>query len=109
VNGELSFPEYSDFYRHEKYTVGFSGRPGGPEWYINSLDNYESHGPGKQNHSKILNDADPCFAEIVKGKEVIDLMHRISLEALQRKENEGGFEFSKIETARIVQPKGAET
>ena len=32
---ELSFPEYNNNYSHEKYTVGFAGRPGGPDFYIN--------------------------------------------------------------------------
>jgi Cyclophilin type peptidyl-prolyl cis-trans isomerase/CLD. len=101
LKGELSFPEHGDFYRHEKYTVGFAGRPGGPEWYINLADNYESHGPGRQDHSKVLNDADPCFAEVVRGRDVIDLMRKISIEAMRNKGN-GGLEFSSIETARII-------
>lgn len=104
VGGLLSFPEHGDFYRHEKYTVGFAGRPGGPEWYINLLDNYDSHGPGKQQHSRVLNDADPCFAEVVQGRDVIDLMQKISNEAKKKKQN-GGLEFSSIESARIVVPR----
>lgn len=33
----LSFPEYTNSYPHTKWTIGFTGRPGGPEWYINKV------------------------------------------------------------------------
>ena len=33
----LVFPEYSSAYPHEQWTVGFTGRPGGPDWYINKV------------------------------------------------------------------------
>ena len=69
--GELSFPEYSDEYRHDEYTVGFVGRPGGPEFYFNLEDNSDMHGPGKQSHSTVMNDADPCFAKVIIGKHVL--------------------------------------
>lgn len=34
----LSFPEYSDQFLHEPWTLGFTGRPGGPDWYINKVN-----------------------------------------------------------------------
>ena len=78
--GQLAFPEYSDKYAHGEYTLGMSGRPGGPEFYINVQDNIDYHGPGGQPHSTILNDADPCFAKIVIGRDIIDEMKMINAE-----------------------------
>lgn len=41
----VSFQEYSPMVPHEKYTIGFAGRPhSGPEWYINLMDNTLDHG-----------------------------------------------------------------
>ena len=45
---KLAFSEYSPDYPHLAYTVGFSGRPGGPDFYINTVDNSLSHGPLEQ-------------------------------------------------------------
>jgi len=33
----LSFPEYNAKHPHTKWTLGFTGRPAGPEWYINKV------------------------------------------------------------------------
>jgi hypothetical protein len=33
----LAFPEYSADYPHLPWTLGFTGRPGGPDWYINKV------------------------------------------------------------------------
>lgn len=106
VGGELMFPENSDFFNHEEYTVGFSGRPGGPEFYINILDNAQSHGPGRQDHSTILNDADPCFAKVVAGYRTVDLLRELSHELIKDKNENGGegLAFSSIEKAKIVLP-----
>ncbi len=69
----LSFPEYSDVFSHQEYTIGFSGR--GPNFYINALDNSEHHGPGGQDHHHLSEDADPCFGKILWGKNVVaDMM-----------------------------------
>ena len=41
----VSFQEYSTMVPHEKYTIGFAGRPhSGPEFYINLMDNSLDHG-----------------------------------------------------------------
>lgn len=41
----VSFQEYSTMVPHEKYTIGFAGRPhSGPEFYINLMDNTLDHG-----------------------------------------------------------------
>lgn len=80
--GELAFPEYANDFEHGEYTLGMSGRPGGPEFYINVQDNSDYHGPGGQPHSTILNDADPCFAKVVSGRAIIDEMTMISAETV---------------------------
>lgn len=30
----LAFPEYSEDFPHVRWTLGFTGRPGGPDWYV---------------------------------------------------------------------------
>lgn len=66
----LAFYEYSPAFPHEKYTLGFAGL--GPTFYINTANNTREHGPGGQEHHRLPDDADPCFARIVEGREVID-------------------------------------
>lgn len=72
------YQEFSSEFPHEKYTVGFPGRPGGPDFYINMRDNSHLHGPGGQIHhyGDIVPDADPCFARILKGQSVIERIHK---------------------------------
>ena len=68
----LAYPEYSDQFRHEKWTLGFTGRPGGPDWYINKQNNTVMHGPGGQYHHDIEEQADPCFAKVIEGFEAVE-------------------------------------
>lgn len=68
---ELAFPDYSDNFPHVPWTLGFTGRPGGPDFYINKVDNTESHGPGGQYHHALEEQGDPCFAKIIRGKETV--------------------------------------
>ena len=69
----LGFPEYSEQYPHS--FAGF-----GPTFYINTMDNEESHSPGMQQHHVLPNDADPCFAKIVEGFDVFDELIRLGLQ-----------------------------
>ncbi len=101
---ELSFPEYAEEYNHKKYTLGFAGRPGGPDFYINMLDNDESHGPGKQDHSRVLNDADPCFAKIVMGTDTLVRLQQYSDDAVSRNEPH----LTTIRSVRRITPSSAE-
>lgn len=66
----LGFPEYTEKFPHSQYTLAFAGQ--GPTFYINTMDNEESHGPGGQPHHLLPNDADPCFAKVVEGVDVVD-------------------------------------
>ena len=75
----LAFPEYSASYPHEKYTLGFANL--GPTFYINTADNRKAHGPGGQEHHRLPDDADPCFARVVQGVEVVDEMIKYGLQS----------------------------
>jgi len=67
----LAFQEYDARFPHRKYTLGFAGRPGGPEFYISTVDNTRNHGPGSQGSKT---EADSCFAKIVDGFDVVERM-----------------------------------
>jgi len=67
----LVFPEYSEDFPHVKWTLGFTGRPGGPDWYINKANNTRTHGPGGQYQHDLEEFADPCFAKVVDGFDVL--------------------------------------
>lgn len=67
----LLFQEYHEQYPHKPMTLGFAGRPAGPNFYINKIDNTFIHGPGGQAHHEIDEEADPCFATVVAGKEIL--------------------------------------
>jgi cyclophilin family peptidyl-prolyl cis-trans isomerase len=84
----VSFQEYHPDYPHEKYTIGFAGRPhSGPEFYINIMNNTLDHGPiearkralgddynkdGDDEVDETTLEPDPCFGKIVSGFDVID-------------------------------------
>lgn len=70
----LSFPEYSEDFPHVTWTLGFTGRPGGPDFYINKVDNTVAHGPGGQFHHELEEFADSCFAKVVKGFDTMKAM-----------------------------------
>lgn len=70
----ILFQEYSSTFPHEKYTLGLAGRPGGPDFYISTRDNVKLHGPGGQTSYDDPSEADPCFAKVIEGFEVVDRM-----------------------------------
>ena len=63
----LPFQEYSDLYPHKEGTLGWSGRPGGPEFYVSIMDNSENHGPGGQPQAQNPYEADTPIGTIVEG------------------------------------------
>jgi len=67
----VKFQEYNHRFPHEKYTIGFGGRPGGSQLIINKENNTELHGPGGQAGHFGADDADPCFGKVVSGVDVI--------------------------------------
>ena len=109
------FQEFDPSFPHDKYTIGFAGRPGGPDFYINLKDNHTLHGPGGQarHYGDVVEDADPCFARVVKGFSVIDRLHRSEVESRNSHNNRSEVEGrnshnnvlypASIERMRIVQ------
>ena len=62
---------------HKKHTLGYAGRPGGPDFYVSTQDNTKNHGPGGQTSYEDAAEADACFAKVVPGYEpVVDRMYR---------------------------------
>jgi len=55
--------------------VGFAGRPGGPDFYVSTVDNSRNHGPGGQSGYADPTEADPCFGKVVEGFDAVDRMH----------------------------------
>ena len=94
---QLAFPEYHSSCPHDKYTLGFSGRPGGLEFFINTQDNTQVHGPGGQTGYDLFEEAEPCFGTVIKGFEVVDKIYQKGLEEGRREVNVVG-----IRSARIV-------
>jgi len=66
---QLAFPDYSPEYPHIPWTVGYTGRPGGPDWYINKVDNTEGHGPGGQAQHELEEQGDSCFGTVSRAGE----------------------------------------
>ena len=62
----LAFQEYSPEWPHVERTVGYAGRPSGPDWYISIMDNANDHGPGTQ-QKKNPYEADSCFGKVIEG------------------------------------------
>jgi len=85
TNSELLFLEYTNEFPHDDLTVGFVGKLGGPEFYINSQDNSKLHGPGTQPHH-LDGDADPCFARITRGSDIVEQILEGSVAVIQHVE-----------------------
>mmetsp|Transcript_15289 Transcript_15289/g.33151 ORF Transcript_15289/g.33151 Transcript_15289/m.33151 type:complete len:599 (+) Transcript_15289:136-1932(+) len=77
---KMPFQEYHHEFPHDKYTVGFAGRPGGPDFYINKVNNSANHGPGGQSHHDLHEEADPCFAKLVGGMGILDELNKIPVD-----------------------------
>ena len=74
---QVHLQEYSTLLLHSEYTIGLAGRPGGTEFYINTRNNAVNHGPGGQVGYRDPSEADPCFAKVVRGFELVDRMRSI--------------------------------
>jgi cyclophilin family peptidyl-prolyl cis-trans isomerase len=90
----LLFQEYHEKYPHTPMTLGFSGRPAGPQFYINKIDNSIIHGPGGQVHHRVDDEADPCFATVVSGKEILSRIFTLPVKQ--------GAEYMLFEPVRII-------
>lgn len=74
VTKPMPFQEYRAEYPHKKGTVGYAGRPSGPEFYISIEDNTKNHGPGSQ-QKKNPYEADSIIGTVVEGMD--DVVPRI--------------------------------
>lgn len=77
---KIAFQEYHEGYPHTQYTLGLAGRPGGPDFYINKIDNSVNHGPGGQDHHDLHEEADPCFGKLIRGKRVIEELSQVPVD-----------------------------
>ena len=59
--GSMAFQEYHPGYPHKKFTLGYAGRPGGPAFYVSTVDNSVNHGPASQGSKT---EADACFGRL---------------------------------------------
>lgn len=76
VTQSMPFQEYDASYPHKKGTMGYAGRPSGPEFYISIQNNTDAHGPGsQQTHNPY--EADSLFGTVIKGMEdgTVDRIH----------------------------------
>ncbi|KAL9188735.1 hypothetical protein ACHAXT_007113 [Thalassiosira profunda] len=75
---KVSYQEYNPKHPHTQWTVGLAGRPGGPDFYVNKVDNSVIHGPGGQvNEDDMHNEADPCFGRVVDSDPIIQGIEKI--------------------------------
>eukprot|EP00588_Corethron_pennatum_P036693 CAMPEP_0194348088 /NCGR_PEP_ID=MMETSP0171-20130528/106338_1 /TAXON_ID=218684 /ORGANISM="Corethron pennatum, Strain L29A3" /LENGTH=554 /DNA_ID=CAMNT_0039115399 /DNA_START=43 /DNA_END=1708 /DNA_ORIENTATION=- len=72
----LAFQEYDKRYPHKKYTLGYAGRPSGPEFYVSIQNNSGNHGPGSQQAAN-PNEADGNFGRVISGFDVVDRVHKM--------------------------------
>lgn len=105
----LAFPEYSPNFSHQKYTLGFANV--GPTFYINTADNTKTHGPGGQAHHQIPGDADPCFARVIAGIDVVDTLIRFGAASQNRVDPDGDHPWgagdhtwTRIVSLEVMQP-----
>ena len=67
------FQEYNARYPHAQWTIGLAGRPGGPNFDVNKLDDTLIHGPGgRANKQDLHNEADLCFGKVVEGFDTLE-------------------------------------
>eukprot|EP00579_Thalassiosira_antarctica_P000174 CAMPEP_0201866438 /NCGR_PEP_ID=MMETSP0902-20130614/1032_1 /ASSEMBLY_ACC=CAM_ASM_000551 /TAXON_ID=420261 /ORGANISM="Thalassiosira antarctica, Strain CCMP982" /LENGTH=544 /DNA_ID=CAMNT_0048391417 /DNA_START=110 /DNA_END=1744 /DNA_ORIENTATION=- len=129
----VSFQEYSPRFPHEKYTIGFAGRPhSGPEFYINLMDNTLDHGTLDERKKRmgptkyaawakeVFGGAEevaksekgmepyPCFGKLVKGFDTVDDiaegMTRASLPKEESEEGEEGEEEPELDENMLLRP-----
>ena len=82
----LAFQEYDERFPHEENTLGFAGRPGGPDFYISTRNNTRDHGPGSQGSAT---EADGIFGKLILGEES-SRAHQTALALARLKEQPGG-------------------
>lgn len=78
----------------------------GPDFYVSTRDNSRNHGPGGQDSYDDPSEADPCFAKVVAGFEVVDRIAKSEVEPgwYHRMKNYVG-----VRSMKIVPPSYAAT
>ena len=73
----LAFQEYHPDWPHRKYSLGYCGRPGGPCYYINTVNNVQNHGPASQGSRT---EADSNFGKLIdfNGTDIEQLVKRMN-------------------------------
>lgn len=123
----VSFQEYSPRYPHERYTIGFAGKPhSGPEFYINLLDNSLDHGTLEGRKKKMnpevykawadevfgegVEEVDmtgmepyPCFGKVIKGFDVVDEIAKGLTRASLPKKEEAEEDFKEEDAEGTVE------
>ena len=101
VTESMPFQEYSPEYPHGKGTVGYAGRPSGPEFYVSIADNSKNHGPGSQ-QKKNPYEADCIIGTVVKGMEdgTVARVHRMPGNGFLKEKSD----WVLIRTMRILVP-----
>ena len=97
----LLYQEYSAEYPHEKWTIGFAGRPAGPDFYINMQDNTQLYGPTDDKHAE----ADPCFGKITEGFDILERIASIPHYNGGDEEDLAKYYEVKILNAFLIRPK----
>ena len=99
----IAFQEFDSSldYLHKPYSIGLAGRPGGPDFYINLVDNQRNHGPGGQGPKP-----DPCWANIIKGKEVVDEIHKLESDGSKMMVLKEWVEFKRVSIIKDKQKVG---
>mmetsp|Transcript_17165 Transcript_17165/g.29040 ORF Transcript_17165/g.29040 Transcript_17165/m.29040 type:complete len:530 (+) Transcript_17165:163-1752(+) len=82
----VMFAEYNENYPHEKYTVGFPGRPNaGQDFYINLQSNVAHHSPRFDRDTSTgeeqFIEGEPCFGKIIDAHSrlVVDEMDKLGV------------------------------
>ena len=70
------YGEYSPLRPHSEMTLGFVANRLTPHFYINLRDNEEVHGrfSDQDHHHFVDGEADPSFADIIDGRDVVQRM-----------------------------------
>lgn len=106
ITQSMPFQEYDELYPHKKGTMGYAGRPSGPEFYISIQDNTEAHGPGSQQKHNPY-EADSLFGTVIQGMDdgTVDRIHTMpGREFINEKEK-----WVLIRRMRILVPKTTTT
>ena len=116
VGESLAFQEFSPTLKmgdaHKRLTVGLSGRPAGPIFYVSLVNNAAALGPrvdatsGDMGPFGLPPEADPCFAKVVLGEDVVERINRMPVRVGDTQIRMLA-DFVTITSAKVVEEKDA--